>query len=185
MRFFVVLVVQLIVGFTLFMGPARADQNDPALEALFLELKDGTVLDAEETTNRIIEIWSKAPSPTVTILLSRAMEAAAHGEMTLAEELAGHVNGLAPSFAQGWVLKAEISLAQGEYDPAFEAYQKALDLEPRHFIATTDLADILNRKGEARAAFDLYQQALKWNPHYERARAEAADLREELSGQEI
>ncbi len=185
MRFFVPFFCALLVAFSVALGVAHADQNDPGLEALFLELKDGSVLDAETTTERIVEIWSAAPSPTVTLLYQRATEAATHGEMDLAEELVAHVTGLAPSFAQGWVLQASLKLSNGDFEAAYEGYRKALDLEPRHFIATTDLADVLYANGEDRAAFDLYQQALKWNPHYARARAQAAQLREELSSQEI
>ena len=58
------------------MSVAVADQSDPSLDALFQELRDGTALDAEETSQRILEIWSTASSPTVTLLYQRAYEAA-------------------------------------------------------------------------------------------------------------
>ncbi|WP_306249751.1 hypothetical protein [Parvularcula sp. IMCC14364] len=182
MRFFL-LITALI---SLFLAPtAFADQNDPGLDALFQELRDGTALDAEETSQRILEIWSTAPSPTVTLLYSRAYEAAMANDMDVARELTSHVTGLAPNFAQGWVLQATVYLNLEQYELAYDGYRKALELEPRHFIATTDLADILKANGEDRAAFDLYQEALKWNPHYAHARRQAAELRESLSGSEI
>ena len=183
MRFFVLAFAVSL--FAVATSEARADQYDPSLEPLFTELRDGSGLDVDETTARIVEIWSVSQSPTATLLFNRASEAAVHGEHDLALELARHVTGLAPSFAQGWVLFAELNMIQGDYDGAYAAYDKALELEPRHFIATTDLADILYANGEERAAFDLYQQALKWNPHYERALSQARDLRNRLSGQEI
>ncbi|MCI5047003.1 MAG: hypothetical protein MRY59_05850 [Aquisalinus sp.] len=182
MRFF--LSVFIVLNF--FLVPVSfADQNDPSLDALFQELRDGTALDAEETSQRILEIWSTASSPTVTLLYQRAYEAAMASDMDVARELTAHVTGLAPNFAQGWVLQATVYLNLEQYELAYDGYQKALELEPRHFIATTDLADILKANGEDRAAFDLYQQALKWNPHYAHARRQAAELRESLSGSEI
>lgn len=184
MRFFVALFLLMSVP-GLAPGLAHADQSDPGLEALFTELRDGSVLDAEATTLRIVEIWATPASPTVGILYERASAAAAAGQFDLAEELCLHVTGLAPSFAQGWVLQASVKRALEKREEANTAYRNALDLEPRHFIALTDLADSLYASGAAEAAFDLYQQALKWNPHYAPAREQAARLRDQLGGQEI
>jgi len=167
------------------LAPAAADQTDPSLEALFAELRDGTVIDAQATTDRIVEVWATAPSPTVNILYERATEAMYNDEYDLADELANHITGLAPSFAQGWVLQANIKIALNDRQRALDAYREALELEPRHFIASSQLADILNANGQDRAAFDLYQQALQWNPHYTPARDASARLRQVLTGQEI
>lgn len=180
MRFFVVFFYLLLST-----GPALADQSDPGLEGLFNELRDGTALDAQATTARIVEIWATPASPTVGILYERAYEAALAGELSLADELCLHVTGLAPSFAQGWVLQASIKARLSKREAANGAYRNALDLEPRHFIALSDLADRLFASDEVEAAFELYQQALKWNPHYAPAREQAARIREQLSGQEI
>ena len=167
------------------LAPAAADQTDPSLEALFAELRDGTVIDAQATTERIVEVWAMAPSPTVNILYERAAEAMYNDEYDLADELANHITGLAPHFAQGWVLQANIKIALNERQNALDAYREALELEPRHFIASSQLADILYANGEDRAAFDLYQQALQWNPHYQPARDASARLRQVLTEQEI
>ena len=176
----------IFASFIAFCGAqALADQTDPGLEALFTELRDGTVINAEATTYRIVEIWATAPSPTVNILYERVNESLLAGENDLAEELSGHVISLAPNFAQGWVQHASVMGRLNKRREALEAYKKALDLEPRHFLATTALADMLNASDEYRAAYDLYQQALKWNPHFTPAREEAARLRDKLTGQEI
>lgn len=181
MRFFFAIVSVVMLA----VVPARADQTDPSLEALFTELRDGSVLDARETTGRIIEIWATAPSPAVNILYERVNESIEMGQLDLAEELSGHVVSLAPSFAQGWVQHAGLMMRLEKQDRAINAYKKALDLEPRHFLATTALADILYASDDYQAAYDLYQQALKWNPHFTPAREEAASLRDKLTGQEI
>ena len=188
MRFFVVAILSVLAAsasLTLHAPEAWADQTDPGLEALFSELRDGTVIDAEQTTQRIAEIWADAPNPTVDILYERASEALYNRDYALADELAAHITGLAPHFAQGWVLQANIKMALENRQEALDAYREALQLEPRHFIASSQLAGILYANGEERAAFELYQQALQWNPHYAPAREAASRLRETLSGQEI
>ncbi len=169
------------VGF----GIAHADQTDPSLEALFTELRDGSVLDANDTTARIIEIWS-VPANAVSAVLYERAEAALYAEdLELATTLAGHMTGISPSFAHGWVLKGAIDQASGRLEGALIAFEKALLLEPRHFVARVTLADILAASGKPRAAFETYQEALKWNPHLPRAREQAAKLRRQLGGQEI
>lgn len=188
MRFFVCLIAaSLTLSLTAPASVSKvwADQTDPSLDALFTELHDGSVLDSRATTRRIVEIWSTAPNPTVNILYERASAALYNEDYFLADELARHITALSPHFAQGWALQANIKMAMDDRQGALDAYREALDLEPRHFIALSNLADILRASGENRAAFDLYQKALEWNPHYEPARDAAARLRESLTGQEI
>ena len=181
MRFFVALVVGLSLGFT----AALADQTDPSLDALFQELRDGTVIDAERTTERIVEIWARPANAVSAVLYERAELAFFGGDLDLAAVLADHMTGLSPNFAQGWVLRGSIDQAAGRLQGAIDAYTRAVELEPRHFLAHAALAEMLSASGNTRAAFDTYQRALEWNPHLEEAREEAARLRRKLTGQEI
>ena len=165
--------------------PAAADQTDPRLDLLFEELRTGDAVRAEENVARILAIWSDAQSDTVDLLFARAEESASQGAFNLAEALADHVVGLAPSFAEGYALRGVIRLAGENRAGAIEDFSRVLELEPRHFEVRRVLAGILLAGGEKRDAYDMYQKALEWNPHDETIREQARILRRELDGQEI
>jgi predicted Zn-dependent protease len=187
MRFLMSFLAAMALFFTspLALADALADQTDPALDALFLELRDGSVIDADETTNRIVEIWAQSVSPTASLLYQRAELAYDNGDLDLAQILLTHATGLAPNFAQGWALSGMVARQQGDPERALRAYDKVLALEPRHFIVRLQLADMLLSSGEDRAAYDMLQEVLKWNPHLDSAREQAARLRNRLSGEAI
>lgn len=169
------------------LAPAAgfADQTDARLDALFAELRSGDAYSAEETTQRIIDIWSDAQSDTVDILFARAMESADEGDSDLALALLDHVTGLAPHFAQGFAVRGMIRLGEEDQAGAIADFSRALELEPRQFEVRITLAEILLGNNEKRDAYDMFQKALEWNPHDEHARRRARTLRRELDGQEI
>ncbi len=177
--------VCVILGFAALFGAAKADQTDPRLDMLFEELRTGDALRAEENIARIAEIWADAQSDTVDLLYSRAEASAQNGAFDLALMLVDHVIGLAPNFAQGYVLRGELRLGTDNRAGAIEDFSKALELEPRQFVVRMTLAEILYASGAKRDAYEMYQKVLEWNPHNESARMRARALRRELDGQEI
>ena len=166
-------------------APARADQTDPRLDALFEELRGGDALSAEATVGRILEIWADSQSDTVDLLYARAIECLDAGRPELAEALLDHVVGLAPSFAQGYALRGAVRMSLEEQAGAIADFSRVLELEPRQFEVRIALAEILLGNGEKRDAYEMFQKALEWNPHDEHARRRARSLRRELEGQEI
>lgn len=181
MRLFPLTVFAFLAAFS----GASADQTDPRLDSLFAELRTGDAYSAEETTGRIVEIWSDSQSDTVDLLFARAEESAAGGEFDLAVALLDHVVGLAPHFAQGYAMRGMIRLSQDDQEGAIADFSQVLDLEPRQFEVRMALAEILLANKAKRDAYDMYQKALEWNPHDEHARRRARSLRRELDGQEI
>lgn len=165
--------------------PAAADQTDPRLDLLFEELRVGDAVRAEENVGRIIEIWSDSSSDTVDLLYARAELSFDNGADDLASALLDHVVGLAPNFAQGYALRGVIRLSQEDRAGAIEDFSKVLELEPRHFLVRTTLAQILLAGGDKLEAYEMFQKVLEWNPHDETARQRARALRRELDGQEI
>ena len=61
--------------------------------------------------------------------------------------------------------------------------QKAVDLNPRHFEAMTDLAGMLEDYGDKQAALKLYRQALALDPQLAEAARHEKSLAKELEGQ--
>lgn len=164
---------------------ARADQTDPRLDGLFLELRTGAAVSAEETAGRILDIWSDSPSDTVDILFARAAQSLDAGERDLALALLDHVVGLAPNFAEGYALRGMARLGAEDQAGAVADFSKAIELEPRHFEVRVALAEILLSSGAKPEAFQMLQKALEWNPHDEHALRRAKSLREDLAGEEI
>lgn len=174
----------LSIGFAL-SGPALADQTDSRLDALFEELRTGDGRDAEGAVNRIQAIWADSQSDTADLLYERATTAIDAENLDLAAALLDHAIGLAPSFAQGYVLRGAVRLRSDNAAGAIEDFTRAVDLETRHFDARIALAEIMLASGDKRGAYDMLQRALEWNPHEEHARDRARKLREDLNGQEI
>ena len=166
-------------------APACADQTDARLDALFAELRTGDAIDAEETVDRIIEIWADSQSDTVDLLFARAKTSADEGENNLAAALLDHIVGLSPNFAHGRALRGFVRLRLEDQQGALQDFSQVLSLEPRHFEVRIALANILLANGEKREAYAMLQKALEWNPHDDYARRRARALRRELDGQEI
>lgn len=176
----------LLVIFAAFAATsAEADQTDSRLDELFVELRTGDGLSAEETAGRILAIWDDSQSDTVDVLFARAQASADAGEFDLAESLLGHVIGLSPNFAQGFAMRGAVRLAQQNPAGALADLEKTIILEPRQFEARVALAEIMLVSEAEREAYDMLQKALEWNPHQERARNLARRLRRDLDGQEI
>ena len=168
-------------------GSALADQTDPRLDALFAALRapDGTNADAEVTQGRIEEIWFAAPETGIGLLFDRAVIALNEREPGLALDLLSHLHGLAPSYAEGWVLAGHAHSAAGDTGAAARAYAEAVRLEPRHFTALARLGDLAVEAGDKRGALRRYREALLLNPHMTEVRARAEALRDEIGSREI
>lgn len=166
-------------------GAAVADQTDPRLDRLFLELRSGEAVSAEENIDRILEIWSDSQSDTVDLLYARASASAEAGEVELALSLLDHVVGLAPNFAQGYALRGALRLRLDDVSGAVDDFSDTLRLEPRHFDVLIALGQIYEANGDKREAYEAYQGALQWNPLDSYALQRARILRDDLAGQEI
>lgn len=175
----------VVFGACALIRPALADQTDPRLDSLFEELRTGDAYSAEETTHRILDIWSDSSSDTVDLLYQRAVASADEGDYDLALTLLDHVIGLAPHFSQGFAMRGTVRLREEDQDGAVADFSKTLELEPRQFEVRIELAEILLANKAKRDAYEMFQKALEWNPHDEHARRRARALRRELDGQEI
>jgi len=164
---------------------ASADQTDPRLSLFFDELRDADPTEASRLGSRILEVWATTPSPTAQLLFDRALEAEYAAETDLAEELLGHVTGLNPSFAEGWAARGRVRLVAGNRDGALADFEKALELEPRHYPVQLSVARLRLAAGDERGALRAYLEALSWNPHLDDAKAAARRLQTRVGGQGI
>ena len=181
MRLFALLF--LLVG--LISGPAFADQTDARLPALFEELRRSTALDAPAIELEISGIWAEPQSGTVAVLTRRALESLEAEDWALAEALMDHAIGVAPSFAEAYALRGFARLRNSDSSGAALDFERAVELEPRHFRARAALSALLLASGELERAFEMAQAALSWNPHDETALQLSRKLHRRIEGQEI
>ena len=169
------------------LASAAADQTDPKLDPLFdaLRAPGGDAAEARAIQDEIEGLWFEAPETGVALLFDRAVVALNDRDPGLAVVLTGHVTGLAPSFAEGWMLAGHAYSAAGQPQDAARAYAEAVRLEPRHFDALARLGDLAMEAGDKPAALARYREALLINPHLEAVRARADALRDEAARREI
>lgn len=168
------------------MGEARADQTDPRLDGLFVEL--------HETDNphkaRLIEqsiwaVWLASKSPTLELLMGRVVKAMGNREFGEALRLLDTIVTIAPGYAEGWNKRATVYFLLGRLQQSISDVERTLDLEPRHFGALSGLGQIYNRLQQDAAALDAYERALKVNPHLAHAEREVKRLRPKVKGKNI
>ncbi len=165
---------------------ARADQNDPRLDGLFVEL--------HETDNphkaRLIErsiwgVWLASKSPTLELLMGRVVKAMGTQKFGEALALLNTIVTIAPDYAEGWNKRATVYFLMGQYQQSIADVERTLDLEPRHFGALSGLGLIYNRLKQDADALDAYERALKVNPHLGHAEKEVERLSPKVKGKNI
>ena len=165
---------------------ARADQNDPRLEALFQELRVVTgYLKARTLEQQIWSIWTASGNPEVNRLMDDGVTAMATQDYKTALADFTKVIEAAPDFAEGWNKRATVLYLVGDYEGSLADVDQTLALEPRHFGALAGLGHIyaaLERDDEALAA---YEKALAVNPHMPGIIASIEQLKQRLKDKEI
>lgn len=180
--------ISLVLGLSLAACGAREPmgvQQNPALEALFVELGDAPDASAAaQAEERIWTIWTQSGSPTVDVLLERAAAAETAGDVDLAIGFLDQASELAPNYAEPWNRRASIAYRDHDYAGAIAAIQETLKREPRHFGALTGLGLIYEELGQDRAALEAYRAALAVHPFYEVAKRGEARLAPRVDGRE-
>lgn len=173
----------LILGLVL-VSPGRADQHDGSLDALFAALQAGEG-DADEIAREIETRWLAPPEPGIAVLVERIVQAIDADDLDVAHLLSDHLTGIAPSYAEGWVIRGQILSEEDDPAGAVLALRRAVTLEPRHYVALELLGDLALTAGDKERAHQRYREALDINPQDRALRREADRLRRDLGSQEI
>ncbi len=176
----------LAAAFALALLPAHADQKDKRLDELFAALAKAQKPEiAEPITTEIWKIWIETDSPTTELLYERSAGMIEAGDLDLAKQLLDTVVLLDPDFAEGWNLRATLNALREDYPAAIADTQRALELEPRQFMALVGLGGLLEGLGDDKGALAAYDAALKINPSMEDAQKQAKTLRRKIDGDRI
>ena len=180
------LAVFLITATTAVTGVARADQTDPRLDGLFVELHEtDNPYKARQIEQSIWGVWLASKSPTLELLIGRVVAAMGQQKFGDALELLHTIVIIAPDYAEGWNKRATVYFLLRRYEESIADVERTLDLEPRHFGALSGLGLIYSRLQQDKSALDAYERALKVNPHLEQAEREVERLRGKVKGQKI
>jgi tetratricopeptide (TPR) repeat protein len=156
------------------------------LDKLFADLaKADSEEDADPISSRIEALFLQSGSPTVDLLMTRSQDALKSGDAGTARKVAEAVTKLAPDFAEGWHLRAQLQLASGDDAGAMVSLQKTVALNPREFNALSHLADMLGEYGDKKGALALYRKVQELDPTNDDAKRAVRKLTREVEGEKI
>jgi tetratricopeptide (TPR) repeat protein len=181
---------------------SKQDRLDPSAEAdlplpnpverpkMLGELYEqlGKAADAEQAApiaQAIENLWSTTGSPTVDLLMSRAVRFTKDSDLDLALEILDATADLAPEEAEVWYLRAKVHYRQQQYELALADLRRALERDPKHYRALEDLGLVFEALGTKKEALEAYRQALKINPFLGDAHQAVEFLSREVGGRDI
>ncbi|MDQ1898885.1 hypothetical protein RAH32_00295 [Paracoccus sp. WLY502] len=155
------------------------------MDDLFLRLANPQGESWRIAESDILREWSKSGSATMDLLLQRGEDALDEGDAPAA---VGHLTALtdhAPDFATGFYTRAAAYATLGQFGPALQDLARALQLEPRHFPALTQMGVMLEEMGDADRALAAYRESLAIHPHQQEAIDGVARLERQQQGTDI
>ena len=160
-------------------------QNVNDMDRLFAELSQPEGEGWRIAESDILREWSKSGSAAMDLLMKRGEEAMDAGNPDAA---IGHLTAAtdhAPQFATAFHLRAVAYATQGEYGPALADLGRALELEPRHFPAMSQLGFLLEDMDQPDRALQVFRESLKINPHQQDVLDAVTRLEQAETGTEI
>jgi Flp pilus assembly protein TadD len=153
---------------------------------MFDELRSAeTQEDADKAAKDIWDAWLESGSAAADLVMARAIEAQAQGDMAQARALFDRVIAIQPSYAEAWNRRAILFLAEENYGEALRDVNEALRLEPRHFRAWAGLGAVLESLGAREEAMTAYRHALDLYPLFPAARSALDRLQQDTEGRPV
>lgn len=152
-------------------------------DKMFDELQNAP--SEEEGKSVALDIWAawmESGSPTVDILMERAVNAQAAGDNAFARALYDKAILIKPDYAEAYNRRATLFLNEQNYPEALRDLNEALTHEPRHFGAWLGLGRIFEALGADKEALNAYREALAIYPEFPEAKAGAERLAKTQDG---
>lgn len=163
-----------------------APDREVLLDTLYQRLEQAETPErARAVAQNIQRVWRSSGSPTVDLLLARAMSLISAEEYALSLAILDTVVISEPEFAEGWSQRAMVHFQKRDFRAALSDLRRVLALEPRHFRAMQGVAVILNEFGEKERALQAYRRVLDIYPLKKEALDAVEELRREVEGQDI
>ena len=167
--------------------PVLADQRDPVLDDLFLELKKtGDSDQAKLLANEIFHVWAAyEQGGDANHLMQVGMVLMYGQQVSSAERIFSNLIRDYPDFAEAWNQRAIARYIMGNNEGSKTDIAKVIDLEPRHFGALSGLGMIHVRNGDLQEAVQAFEAALYFNPHLNQAQSMIKMLNAVLGGRAL
>jgi tetratricopeptide (TPR) repeat protein len=133
----------------------------------------------------IVTLWEKSSSPTANLLMGRADVLLKSGDGALSAALLDRLVGLYPDWTCAWRRRAQSALLQGDSEGAMLDLNHALSIEPRDFLAMTELAALLRAEGRNAPALELMRRALEVDPQNSDLKQDVDKLARQVEGDPI
>ena len=174
------------VWFGILAAPGFAAQDDSRLDPLFDKLVAvENPREARRITLRIWQIWTESGSPTVDLLMEKALGQMRDGKTHGAIETLDLVVALAPDFAEGWNKRATAHFYAGNLNESIADIQHTLALEPRHFGALSGLGMVNLALHDSAKALKAFREALKLHPFLPGVSDQVKALSKKLRGRRL
>lgn len=181
--------MRLIVLLLLLCGSALAQPAPPTptkslntlLDALHAAPSPGV---AQAIEAQLQEAWLNAGTPAVRLLMSRGLRELKADNYKEAVQAFSDVVTLDPNSAEGYRQLALARYAAGDPRGAIEDLARAVQHEPRDFLAYKTLADISEQRQDWKGAYEAWQKVLTLDPNTPDAQERLKRLQVKALGQE-
>ena len=143
----------------------RAVRGSPFLDELFRRLARCARAQAEETEDRIWDVWMHHPHHAAAQALELATRDVAARRFDIAETRLTLLLRSVPNFAEAWHKRAVLYYLLGRDDECLHDLRRTLELEPRHFGAMLHFVEILHATHAAAEAGFALRAARSIHPH--------------------
>ena len=142
---------RLLLAALIFAGQAAAGPSDEMFEKLHNAPSES---EANDVAQDIWASWMESGSPTVDMLMERAVDAQAIGDYETARAFYDRAILIAPDYAEAWSRRAGLFLNDENFPEALRDLNEALRLEPRHFGAWAGLGIMMEAMGAEKEALE-------------------------------
>ena len=164
------------------LAAAAPDSAAPLLDRLRTA---PTAQQAEALEVQIAQAWRARISPSVQLLVERAVQSLQHQDSRTAIGDLDAALDLQSDQAELWRLHAEARFANGDERGAIADLAQALSREPRCFPALADLSHFAEARQDFPRALDAWQKLMVVDPKIRQGAARLAVLQRKVSGQPL
>ena len=156
----------LLISSFLNISNIFADQNDPRLDILFLNVKDSQNEVASSIyITSIWRIWSETNNQNSQQLYDLGNQLLKHRKYEQSLAIFTDLINKEPNFAEGWNKRATLHFLMGNFNESIQDINKTLTLEPRHFGALDGLGQIQFKLNNFYESIQTYEKLLTIVPH--------------------
>src|ERR1700744_1349459 len=132
----------LLAALLLLPPPVASAAPSSEEDKLFAQLQKADTADtAKPIEDKLGQLFRASGSASVDLLMTRAGSALGQADNAPARSLVEAVTHIAPRYAEGWRTRAHMQQASGDDAGAMISLQKAVVINPHHFIAMAGVGE--------------------------------------------